>query len=118
MKFNVKTLALCVALSAPLGAMAFGAIAVEDEEGQTEPGYGLVTRADSRESAGRAALAMCTKSGNDNCKVIARFDKCGAYASSSQRYGAGWGLTESAAKEMAMEKCDEQACRVRVSECE
>jgi len=32
--------------------------------------------------------------GNESCKVVVWFDKCGAYASSNEKYGIGWGDSE------------------------
>lgn len=110
-------LLICALFVLPIAAHAAGAIAVDDEEGESEPGYGIVTGMDSREEAGREALKQCKDSGNENCKVVARFDTCGAYAASNEYYGVGWGGTKQAAIGMAMEKCGEN-CRVVVSECE
>jgi hypothetical protein len=110
-------LVFCALLMFPVGAYAAGAIAVDDEEGEGEPGYGLYTGANSREEAAREALKQCKASGNKNCKVVARFDTCGAYAASTQYYGVGWGSTEKAATTMAKEQCGAN-CRIVVSECE
>lgn len=110
--------AAALVFAMPIGAMAAGAIAVDDEVGETEPGYGFVTGYDTREEASRAAMKECRKSGNKNCQVVARFDKCGAYASSKKYAGAGWGATKKAAEKMALEKCGNQRCEVRVSDCE
>ena len=101
----------------PLGALAAGAIAVDDEEGETEPGYGFVVGADSREEAGKQAMKECKKSGNTECKVVVRFDTCGAYAASKKYYGVGWGGTKEKAISMAMGKC-EGKCRVVIADCE
>lgn len=110
-------LLICVLFTLPIAAHAAGAIAVDDEEGEGEPGYGIVTGENSRDEAGREALKQCKASGNENCKVVARFDTCGAYAASKQYYGVGWGATEKAAINMAKEQCGE-SCRIVVSECE
>lgn len=113
-----KTLLLCsLLLAIPLSAVAAGAIAVDDEEGDDEPGYGFVTGAESRDAAGKAALKQCKESGNSNCKVVARFDTCGAYAASKKYYGAGWGSTKQQATKMALEKCG-TGCKIIVAECE
>ena len=110
--------AFAFALAVPFTAAAAGAIAVDDEVGETEPGYGFVTGYDTRDEAARAAIKECRKSGNKNCQVVARFDKCGAYASSKKYAGAGWGTTKRAAEKMALEKCGNQRCEVRVSDSE
>jgi hypothetical protein len=97
---------------------ATGAIAVDDEEGDEEPGYGLVVGHDDKAAASKAALAECKKAGNKACKVVVWFDKCGAYAASKKFYGVGWGATEAAANKMALAKCGNKACEVKVAECE
>jgi Domain of unknown function (DUF4189) len=62
-------------------AFAAGAIAVDDDEG-TDAGYGFVTGASSRDVAGAEAMKLCKKAGNGDCRIVARFDTCGAYAAS------------------------------------
>jgi hypothetical protein len=98
-------------------SLAAGAIAVDTEEGQRagEEGYGLGW-GDSRDEAGRAAMRKCRGAGNDSCKVVARFDTCGAYGSNRTTYGVGWGRTEAAARAMALENCP--TCRIVLAECE
>lgn len=99
-------------------AFAAGAIAVDDEQGETEPGYGFVTGYNTRRSAARAALEECRDKDNDNCKVVVRFDACGAYAASRKYYGVGWGETKHEAREMALDNCGSDNCRIIVAECE
>ena len=115
MKKNLLTLFALLIL--PLAAHAAGAIAVDDEDGDDEPGYGFITGAKSRDEAGRDALKQCKESGNDNCKVVARFDTCGAYAASKKYYAAGWGSTKEKAINMALEKCGSK-CKIVIAECE
>ena len=101
----------------PFSAYGAGAIAVDDEEGEAEPGYGYVTGYDSREEAGKAALKQCKENGNTNCKVAVRFDTCGAYVGSKKHFGIGWGSTKAKAITMAREQCGNN-CKVIVAECE
>jgi hypothetical protein len=100
-------------------AFAAGAIAVDDDEGDSakEAGYGIVTGEASRDAAGAAAMRKCRAEGNKNCKVVVRFDTCGAYANSRKHYGIGWGDTERAARAKALDACG-GGCRILVSECE
>ena len=105
-------------MMASSGAYAAGAIAVDDQEGDDEPGYGIIVGADSREEAGRDALKACRKSGNDSCKVVVRFDKCGAYAASRKYYGIGYGSSLRKAENMAIEACGNSSCKVLISDCE
>lgn len=104
-------------LSIPLSALAVGAIAVDDEEGDDEPGYGFVTGYDNKDEARQDALKECRKSGNESCRIVAWFETCGAYAVSKKYYGAGWGASKQKAEAMALEKCGNN-CRVAISECE
>ena len=115
---KMQLFSLAISLVLPISAFAVGAIAVDDEEGLTEPGYGLVTGRDTKEEAKREAKRLCSKSGNDGCEIVAWFENCGAYASSKKFYGAGWGKTKDAAETMAMEKCGNDNCEIAVSECE
>jgi hypothetical protein len=110
--------AFATLLVLPMVCFAAGAIAVDDEEGETDPGYGVITGAKSREEASRQALAECRKHGNKECKVVVRFDKCGAYAGSKKYFGVGWGNTLQAAQKKALEECGQGSCKVLVAECE
>lgn len=99
-------------------AYAFGAIAVDDEEGDDEPGYGFVTGEPSADAAKAKALKECRSSGNKNCKVVVWFKQCGAYAASKKYYGYGHGATKAVATKAALEGCGNKACKVVVAECE
>jgi hypothetical protein len=104
---------------APLGAAwATGAIAVDDQPGQkpSDAGYGIAF-GDSKESAEKAALAKCNSMGNSSCKVVVWFEKCGAYASSNEKYGIGWAATEDDAKSKALDQCGNGQCRLVASDC-
>ena len=114
----VHRLLLLTSLILPLGAFAAGAIAVDDEEGDRDPGYGVVVGASSRDEASRDAMAECRKQGNKGCKVAVRFDTCGAYASSRKNFGIGYGRSEDVARTMAMNECGTKACKIVVAECE
>lgn len=107
-----------LSLLGPGSAFAVGAIAVDDDVGDADPGYSIATGQDSEAAAKKAALAKCKSSGNDNCKVAVWFKGCGAYASSKKYSGAGWGKTEEAAKANALEKCGSPKCKIQVSECD
>lgn len=97
---------------------AAGAIAVDDEQGEDEPGYGLIVGEDTREDAAREALKACRKSGNTHCKVVVRFDKCGAYATSKKYYGVGYGSSLKKAEAMALDACGNSRCEIKISDCE
>ena len=118
MRMGLYAAAAALFVLAGVPVLAAGAIAVDDERGQAarDVGYGLGWGS-TRDEAGQEALRECRRAGNENCRVVARFDTCGAYAASRTRYGVGWGRTEADAEEMALEKCGEN-CRIDVSDCE
>lgn len=97
---------------------AFGAIAVDDEDGDDEPGYGFVTGEDTADKAKAAALKECRKAGNRNCKVVVWFKQCGAYATSKKHYGYGYGASKAIAVSNALEGCGQKSCKLVVAECE
>lgn len=116
---NFKRLTLVAMLAVlPTLVFAVGAIAIDDEVGETEPGYGIATGKDSEAQAKSAALANCRKAGNDNCKIAVWFKGCGAYAASKKYSGVGWGKTIEIAERVALEKCGSSSCKVQVSECD
>ena len=100
-------------------AWAIGAIAVDDEEGQTakDVGYGI-GHGDTKEAAFAEAKSECKKAGNTDCKGVVWYTKCGAYAASSKNSGIGTGATEDIAKKKAVSDCGVSACKVAVSACE
>ena len=116
-----KTAALFLGLGLSLvmhsSAFAIGAIAVDDSQGEKDPAWGVSTGEDSEASAKRAALKYCKENG-DNCKVVAWFKTCGAYASSARYYGYGYGDTKAIATGKALEMCGQNSCKVVVAECE
>jgi hypothetical protein len=116
---KIITLILTVAaMTFHLSAMATGAIAVDDQVGDDEIGYGIATGEDSRSAAEREALKECRKAGNSNCKIAVWFEGCGAYAASRKYYGIGYGKTLKIAERKALEQCGQRSCEVKVSECD
>ena len=99
-------------------AGAVGAIAVDNQQGDGSPGYGIVTGKGSQREAEGAAMAECRRKGNERCRIAVWFNGCGAYASSSRTYGVGWGRTVEIASANAMEKCDQRSCKVHVAGCD
>ena len=105
-------------LAFPPSVFAIGAIAVDDEEGESDPGYGYSTGKDSESDAKAAALKECRDQGNKNCKIAVWFKQCGAYAASRKYSGIGYGRSKSIAESKALEECGNSACKIKVSECE
>lgn len=115
----IRFAAFAAAMSVAASAYAAGAIAVDDEEGQhhEDVGYGVAVGEHNRDEAAGAAMRRCRQEGNKSCRVVLRFDKCGAYAVSSSHFGVGWGNSLRAAQTMSLKECGSN-CRVVVSECE
>lgn len=116
---SLLTIAAVVAVLGFSGAaLAAGAIAVDDEEGSasSEVGYGIGSGA-TRDEAGTIAMRECKKAGNTGCKVVVRYDVCGAYAASKTVFGIGWGSTEAAAQSKALSECG-SGCKIVVSDCD
>jgi hypothetical protein len=120
MSFSKQVLGLAVAFLVTYSAQAWatGAIAVDDEAGSkpSEAGYGIGF-GDSKESAMRAALRQCMAAGNRNCSVKVWFEGCGAYASSYERFGIGWGSFRDIAEDKALESCGNNSCKIVASDC-
>jgi hypothetical protein len=110
------TISLLVTASAT-SALAFGAIAVNDEQGMSaeEAGYGLGWGSTQKEAESNA-VKECKSVGNDNCKVAVWFEQCGAYAGDRVNYGIGYGESKQVAENMALESCPN--CKIIVSECQ
>ena len=108
---------LLVGLTAPLSAMAIGAIAVDDEVG-AQAGYGVSVGMSSESEAKQAALKECRSAGNTNCEVVATFEMCGAYAASKSYFGVGEGESQKVAEARAIEDCGNAACKIVVADCE
>lgn len=96
-------------------AMAYGAIAVSDEQGlkSDEVGYGFGT-GDSAAEAKSDAIRECKKAGNDSCEAVIAYKLCGAFAVSKSYRGVGEGDSEKAAEANALKECGD-ACRVVTS---
>ena len=115
---SLHALVLGLSLAAPLSVFAFGSIAVDDEVGDDEPGYGIAVGEDTKEAAQKAAVKYCKEHGNSNCKSVVWFKQCGAYAASKKYYGYGYGATKAIASRKALDMCAHESCKVAVAECE
>lgn len=115
---NIRNLLCIIAMILPGVAMATGAIAVNDEHGDDEPGYGVSFGQANKSAAQRVALSECKKAGNKNCKVVVWFETCGAYAESAKYFGTGFGRTRVIAEKKAIDACGKGSCEVKVSDCD
>ncbi len=118
MKKTTRSLFAALLLALPMSAFAVGAIAVDDEVGELEPGYGYVTGMSSEKEAKAGALKECRNSGNKSCTVAVWFNKCGAYANSRKYSGVGYGATKKIAEARALDECGDAACKILISDCE
>jgi hypothetical protein len=101
-------------------ALAWGAIAVDDEPGQ-EPddvGYGIVTGSATKRQAGAVAMSACREAQNEDCKLVLTFRKCGAYAASRATFAVGTATSVKAAEQRALAGCAAPDCRIVASDCE
>ena len=115
---NVKKMLRAIAMVLPVMAMATGAIAVDEQQGDEEPGCGISSGQADKAAAQRVALSECKKAGNKSCKVVVWFEGCGAYASSAKFYGVGHGKTQAIAEKKALDACGKGSCEVKVSDCD
>jgi hypothetical protein len=117
---NVFRVAAFVAVFAfPAAGFAAGAIAVDDVEGMEhhETGFGTAINEANGDEAAAAAMRECRSTGNENCRVVLRFNRCGAYAVSTGHFGTGTGRTQRAAERDALQGCG-AGCRIAISQCE
>lgn len=109
-------LATCLLFASSVPAFAVGAIAISDSGGR-DPGYGYSVRLPSREQAERVAVRKCRER-NESCRVVVWFETCGAYATSRERSGIGYGRSQGRAEDQAMDACGSRGCHVVISACE
>jgi hypothetical protein len=106
-----------VGFAAPV--FAHGAIAIDDEQQtQTQTGYGMAAGRASPEDAERAAMWDCHEFGNDHCRVAVKFEQCGAYAAAREHQGYGHGSTRGIAVKNALAMCKDATCKVVIARCE
>lgn len=117
---SIQSVFLVLTLCFSVGAHAVGAIAVDDEEGDSakDVGYNVVGGFGSEGEAKAAALKECRASGNKNCKIGVWYTKCGAYASSKKYSGYGTGASKQIASSKALEDCGDSSCKIVIADCE
>jgi hypothetical protein len=116
---------LAVAIGSSLGGafakdkeFAWGAIAVDLSKPDRAPEYGLgggQNEADAKE----AAIEYCQEAAGkkSDCKVVVAYQQCGAYAASKKGGGYGINTTKKTAEAKAMSGCDDDSCKLVVSDC-
>lgn len=119
---NMMTIGLAAVLIVLVqigAAQAWGAIAVDHDYGEDpmDSGYAFVTDHPTRAAAVADAMAVCRQD-NENCLLVLAFQKCGAYAASKTKYGAGSGTSVQQAERRALTDCGGSDCVIVVSDCE
>ncbi len=95
---------------------AVGAIAIDVAKVDHDPAYGI-GGGDTEDEANKNALKFCAEAGGKSCKLVVTYPECGAYAASNK--GGGWGknTTKKTAEVQAMSGCDDDSCKIVVSDC-
>jgi Domain of unknown function (DUF4189) len=95
---------------------AVGAIAVDLAKADRDPAYGI-GGGDTEDEANKNAMKFCAEAGGKACKTVVTYPECGAYAAGKK--GGGWGMntTKATAEAKAMSGCDEDSCKIVVSDC-
>lgn len=107
---------MCVFL--PSESFAFGAIAVSDQGGGSQPVFALVIGYKTVEEANNASVDRCKSNGGGYCRVLTSFDRCGAIATFGKTYGVGWGIRGKNARIMALRSCGNDDCVIVDNQCE
>ena len=94
----------------------WGSIAVDLTKPDRDPGYGI-GGGETEDEAKEEAIKACKDYGNKGCKVVVSYEDCGAYAASKKGGGFGINTTKKTAEAKAMSGCDDDGCKVVVSDC-
>jgi hypothetical protein len=114
---TILAASLFLASPAIAHADAWGAIAIDTEKAEKSPYYG-VGGGDSEKEAVDNAMKFCGEAGGKVCKAIVSYEQCGALAVSGKGE-AGWGKapTKATAEAQAVAGCQNDACKIVVSDC-
>lgn len=107
------------AAAAPDSASAatkVGVIAADNSAEDGSPYWGTGNGANEDE-ASKMALKNCVDAGGKACKVVVKYEKCGAYAVSGKVYGYGYGDTKKIAEDNAISYCKANDCKIIISDC-
>ncbi|MEW6642672.1 MAG: DUF4189 domain-containing protein [Pseudomonadota bacterium] len=94
----------------------WGAIAVDLEKADRDPSYG-VGGGDTEDEAKDNSLKFCKEAGGKACKPVVAYQECGAYAASRKSGGWGMNTTQKTAEAKALSGCDDDSCKIVVSDC-
>ncbi|MBK9077904.1 MAG: DUF4189 domain-containing protein [Hyphomicrobium sp.] len=95
----------------------WGALALDTAKAEQAPAYGI-GGGDTEEEAVANAVNFCNEAEGAACKSVVTYEQCGALAVSGKG-DAGWGksATKLTAETQALAGCDNDACKVVVSDC-
>jgi Domain of unknown function (DUF4189) len=95
----------------------WGALALDTEQAEREPYYG-VGGGETEQEAIDAAMGFCKEAGGAVCKNLVSYQQCGALAVTGLGK-AGWGKapTKDEAEKQAISGCADAACKIVVSDC-
>jgi hypothetical protein len=94
----------------------WGSISIGLGGSPVDPSYGI-GGGDSMDEAIKNAQRFCRKSGGDKCETVVSYQQCGGYAASPNGWGSGWGTTKKVAEAAAISKCNDDRCKIVVSDC-
>lgn len=94
----------------------WGAIAIEQAKGDTDPYFGI-GGGDSQAEAEKNAQRFCREAGAKRCVVQVTYTQCGAYAVSATGFGRGIGASQKAAEKAALTACNDKNCSLVTSDC-
>jgi hypothetical protein len=108
---------LLVAAPAFAHAEEWGAIAIDTAKAEKSPYYGVGGGGTEGEAVDNA-MKFCGEAGGKMCKALVSYEQCGALAVSGAG-DAGWGKapTKTTAEAQAVAGCQNDACKVVVSDC-
>jgi hypothetical protein len=116
--FRALSVAIVLAVAPALAhAEEWGAIAIDTEKAEKSPYYGVGGGGDENEAVVNA-LKFCGEAGGKVCKALVSYQQCGALAVSGSG-DAGWGKapTKKTAEAQAVAGCQNDACKIVVSDC-
>ena len=82
------------------------------------PKFGIVVGYKTVAEAEKAAIDKCMANGGANCRVVGKFERCGAIAASDVAFGIGVGSSGRLARNKALSVCGSVECQVLDNACE
>jgi len=116
---SARLIALSVALTSAFSVVAladtWGAISIDLGKFEHSPFYGVGGGESEVEAQGNAQK-FCQEAGGKNCKVVATYTRCGAYAASAGDGAYGIAPTKKEAEALALKDC-KGGCKLVIADC-